>query len=256
MQVSSGENESSIDSICSATEYTAMMDSLREDFSQKLKVTEDHRQERSTQSNCYHKDQLLNDENPRLPPEVRDQEEEEEEEFSFVCANPSGPLISAEDIFQNGMIRPIYTLCSRDDLLFAEDVRIKAKTSTPLMFMEERNETEGPCCVWSGGHTGSRNQQPCKKRSFTRFSKPRRIREFVLPSSRLLGNDAFILFNQKYYSSKHPTEAGTTTSKNVLDQEKKKELMRRMLSSSTHKLNLFLRNRAIQGGDKQKSYLP
>ncbi|KAJ6759292.1 hypothetical protein OIU74_025878 [Salix koriyanagi] len=225
MQVSSGENESSIDSSCSATEYTEMMDSLREDFSQKLKVTEDHRQERSTQSNCCHKHQLLNDENPRLPPE-------------------------------NGMIRPIYTLCSRDDLLFAEDVRIKAKTSTPLMFMEERNETEGPCCVWSGGHTGSRNQQPCKKRSFTRFSKPRRIREFVLPSSRLLGNDALILFNQKYYSSKHPTAAGTTTSKNVLDQEKKKEQMRRMLSSSKHKLHLFLRNRAIQGGDKQKSYLP
>ncbi|KAJ6372432.1 hypothetical protein OIU76_026845 [Salix suchowensis] len=189
MQVSSGENESSIDSSCSATEYTEMMDSLREDFSQKLKVTEDHRQERSTQSNCCHKDQLLNDENPRLPPESA---------------------------------------------------------------MKRR----GPCCVWSGGGTGSRNQQPCKKRSFTRFSKPRRIREFVLPSSRLLGNDALILFNQKYYSSKHPTAAGTTTSKNVLDQEKKKELMRRMLSSSTHKLNLFLRNRAIQGGDKQKSYLP
>ncbi|KAF9662672.1 hypothetical protein SADUNF_Sadunf18G0078700 [Salix dunnii] len=203
MQVSAGENEDSIDSSCRATEYTEMMDSLREDFSQKLKVTEDHRQERSTQNNCHHKDQLLNHENPRLPPEVRDQEveEEEEEEFNFVCANPSGPLISAEDIFKNGMIRPIYTLCSRDDLLFAEDVRIKAKTSTPLMFMEERNETEGSCCLWSGGHTGSRNQQTCKKRNFTRFSKLGRIREFVLPSSRLLGKDAFILFNHKYYSS-------------------------------------------------------
>jgi hypothetical protein len=101
-----------------------MVGSLREDFRKKMKVTEDHRQERSTQNNYHHKDQLLNHENPRLPPVVRDQEEEE---FSFVCANPSGPLISAEDIFQNGMIRPIYTLCNRDDLLFAEDVRIKAK---------------------------------------------------------------------------------------------------------------------------------
>lgn len=223
MQVSSGENERSINSSCRATEYTELMvGSLREDFRKKMKVTEDHRQERSTQNNYHHKDQLLNHENPRLPPVVRDQEEEE---FSFVCANPSGPLISAEDIFQNGMIRPIYTLCNRDDLLFAEDVRIKAKTSTPstpLMFMEERSETEGPCCVWSGGHMVSRNQQICKKRDFTRFSKLRRIREFVLPSCRLLGNDAFILFNHKYYSSKHPATIRTTASKNVLNQEKKK----------------------------------
>ncbi|KAL9339426.1 hypothetical protein Peur_068441 [Populus x canadensis] len=170
-----------------------------------MKVTEDHRQERSTQNNYHHK---------RSAFKTRES-----------TSTTSAPLISAEDIFQNDMIRPIYTLCNRDDLLFAEDVRIKAKTSTSstqLMFMEERSETEGPCCVWSGGHTVSRNQQVCKKRDFTRFSKLRRIREFVLPSCRLLGNDAFILFNHKYCSSKHPTTIRTTASKNILNQEKTK----------------------------------
>jgi hypothetical protein len=76
--------------------------------------------------------------------------------------------------------------------------------------------------VVRGAHGITKSTEICKKRDFTRFSKLRRIREFVLPSCRLLGSDAFILFDHKYYSSKHPTTIRTTASKNVLNQEKKK----------------------------------
>ncbi|CAK7344634.1 unnamed protein product [Dovyalis caffra] len=239
-----------MNSSCSVTEYAEMVGRLREDFSQKLKVIEFHEDERSPQNNYYPNDQLLNDESPRLQPVVQDQEEkeeeeeefsfvrtnlqpvlqdqeekEEEEEFSFVCINPSGPLISAEDIFQNGQIRPIYPLYKRDDLLLAEDVTIKAKasTSTTLMFVEECSKTEGPCCLWSGGRKASLNQQICKKGNLARFSKLRRFGEFVLRSNSRLGKDAFIFFNHEHYSFKHSTTITTTACKKVVDQQKKKK---------------------------------
>ncbi|KAF9673458.1 hypothetical protein SADUNF_Sadunf10G0026500 [Salix dunnii] len=211
-----------------------------------------------------------NDMNPHLPPLVQDQEEEEEE-FSFLCTNPSGSLISADDIFQNGQIRPIFPLFNRDGgPLFIDEDKAAAAAGGPLMFVEERNEADGPSCVWTRGSKALPDQQMCKKSNSTGFSKLRRFREFVLRSNSD-GKDAFVFLNHKDSTSKHLQETITTTAaasemkghekttakKDVVAEKRKEQSSKRVSSSSSsaHELH-YLRNRAIKDGEKQKSYLP
>ena len=214
------------------------------------------------------------DKNPHPPPVVRDQEEEEEEEeFSFLCTNPSGSLISADDIFQNGQIRPIFPLFNRDGgpLFIDDDKAAAAGGGGPFMFVEERKEAEGPCCVWTGGSKALPDQQTCRKSNSTGFSKLRRFREFVLRSNSD-GKDAFVFLNHEDSTSKHLSTTTTTTTaatsekigtekktkkKDVVVVKRKEQSSKRVSSSSSsaHELH-YLRNRAIKDGDKQKSYLP
>ncbi|CAK7332681.1 unnamed protein product [Dovyalis caffra] len=221
---------------------------------------------------------FLNNENTHPPPVVQDQEEEEDEvdEFSFVCINPAGSLISAEDIFQNGQIKPIFPLFNRDDnLLFVDDDTIKAAAGAGggggrLMFVEDRNEAEGPTCLWTGGSKPLSDQQMCKKSNSTGFSKLRRLREFVLRSNSD-GKDAFVFLNHKECtSSSNPPStaaAAATTSEKIANEKKmkkkdvvvvkrKEQSSKRVSSSSSAHEQHYLRNRAIKDGDKQKSYLP
>lgn len=212
------------------------------------------------------------DKNPHPPPVVRDQEEEEEE-FSFLCTNPSGSLISADDIFQNGQIRPIFPLFNRDGgpLFIDDDKAAAAGGGGPFMFVEERKEAEGPCCVWTGGSKALPDQQTCRKSNSTGFSKLRRFREFVLRSNSD-GKDAFVFLNHEDSTSKHlsTTTAATsekigtekkTKKKDVVVVKRKEQSSKRVSSSSSsssssaHELH-YLRNRAIKDVDKQKSYLP
>lgn len=214
-----------------------------------------------------------NDKNPHLPPLVQDQEEEEEE-FSFLCTNPSGSLISADDIFQNGQIRPIFPLFNRDGgPLFIDDDKAAAAGGGggPLMFVEERSEADGPSCVWTRGSKALPDQQMCKKSNSTGSSKLRRFREFVLRSNSD-GKDAFVFLNHKDSTSKHLQETTaaaatsemighekTTAKKEVVVEKRKEQSSKRVSSSSSsssaHELH-YLRNRAIKDGEKQKSYLP
>ncbi|CAN1820730.1 hypothetical protein LINPERHAP1_LOCUS29222 [Linum perenne] len=50
-----------------------------------------------------------------------EEEEEEEEEFSFSSAFSDESLISAEEAFLNGQIRPVFPLFDRDMLLSGEN---------------------------------------------------------------------------------------------------------------------------------------
>ncbi|KAG5236243.1 histone [Salix suchowensis] len=157
-------------------------------------------------------EQFSNDKNPHLPPLVQDQEEEEEE-FSFLCTNPSGSLISADDIFQNGQIRPVFPLFNRDG---AAAAAAAGGGGGPLMFVEERSEADGPSCVWTGGSKALPDQQMCKKSNSTGSSKLRRFREFVLRSNSD-GKDAFVFLNHKDSTSKHlqETAAAAATSEMI-----------------------------------------
>ncbi|KAJ6890109.1 hypothetical protein NC651_023795 [Populus alba x Populus x berolinensis] len=211
------------------------------------------------------------DKNPHPPPVVRDQEEEEEEEeFSFLCTNPSESLISADDIFQNGQIRPIFPLFNRDGgpLFIDDDKAAAGGGGGAFMFVEEGNEAEGPSCVWTGGSKALPDQQTCRKSNSTGFSKLRRFREFVLRSNSD-GKDAFVFLNHEDSTSKHlstTTTAATsekmsaekkTKKKDVVVVQRKEQSSKRVSSSSSsaHELH-YLRNRAIKDGEKQKSYLP
>ncbi|KAJ6771242.1 DUF1645 FAMILY PROTEIN [Salix koriyanagi] len=210
-------------------------------------------------------EQFSNDKNPHLPPLVQDQEEEEEE-FSFLCTNPSGSLISADDIFQNGQIRPVFPLFNRDGgPLFIDDDKAAAAAAGGGGGGGAKRMGRPAC--GQGVSKALPDQQMCKKSNSTGSSKLRRFREFVLRSNSD-GKDAFVFLNHKDSTSKHLQETAaaaatsemighekTTAKKEVVVEKRKEQSSKRVSSSSAHELH-YLRNRAIKDGEKQKSYLP
>ncbi|CAN0890313.1 hypothetical protein LINGRAHAP2_LOCUS16360 [Linum grandiflorum] len=122
-----------------------------------------------------------------------DQEEEEEGEFEFAVVDREAVTspISADEIFYNGQIRPLYPLFNTDLLLFSNEstppaaaVKSKVGRRQPLMklFKEEReggdgngspsspeedeldSVPEGTYCVWNPKKEES-SPEICKKKS-------------------------------------------------------------------------------------------
>lgn len=193
------------------------------------------------------------------------EEEEEEEEFSFVCLNPDGSPISADDAFCNGQIRPVFPLFNQD--LLSADGKDGVSSSIdgarpPLrkIFIEGRDSTsvesdpEGPYCEWTGRTVEEASK--CKKSNSTGFSKIWRFRDLVHRSNSD-GKDAFVFLN-------HPPPAKFAVEKTEkIEKEKKKEEIKgkakkvkgnKPTPSAAEKH--FAKGRAIREGAKRKSYLP
>ena len=217
-----------------------------------------------------------------------EEDEEDEEEFSFVCVNPDGSPISADDAFADGQIRPIFPLFNRDLLLAnAYDGESKPKEGSsstlrpPLMkfFVEERDHPSssssstsesdeqeegapaGPFCEWSG------KAELNKKSNSTGFSKIWRFRDLVRRSNSD-GHDAFVFLNHSSANAKKPSSEPTTEAKKNEGVEKKEKVgkveVKRVVrsaktkttaASSAHEAH-YVKNRAKREGDKRKSYLP
>lgn len=203
------------------------------------------------------------------------EEEEEEEEFSFFCTNPDGSPISADDVFQDGQIRPVYPIFNRD-LLFADaydgdSSRQKEASSLrpPLkrFFFEDRDAPsssasesdeleavpEGTYCEWSKEVSPELRNN---KSNSTGSSKLWRIRDLV-PRSNSDGKDAFVFLNPKSRSPKQNQEAVKSVKavekaevKGKGQKAKKAETV-----SSAHEKH-YIRNRAKMEGDRRRSYLP
>ncbi|KAF5443150.1 hypothetical protein F2P56_035734 [Juglans regia] len=219
--------------------------------------------------------------------EEEDEDDDDEEEFSFACTNPDGSPISADDVFVDGQIRPVYPIFNQD-LLFADvydgDSKAKDAKSSPLrpplrkLFLGERGpprpsssseseelESEGPYCVWSGKAVEASPQELSKKSNSTGFSKLRRFRDLVLRSNSD-GHDAFVLLNHPSGGVK-PTNETTASRKNDnvekarvsagtgKAQSKGQGSKGGATASSAHEKH-YMRNRARREGDKRKSYLP
>ncbi|KAJ9169560.1 hypothetical protein P3X46_017740 [Hevea brasiliensis] len=255
---------------CSSTQLAEIAGKFEEDFSLKLKLNEATVNELENGK----------DEKP-LPEEEREVEvvEEEEEEFSFVCLNPNGSPISADEIFQNGQIRPVFPLFNRD-ILFADGDSESKNSSTivlrpPLrnLFVEERDhglstssseaeEPEGPFCVWERKAVEA-SPNVCKKSNSTGFSKLRRFRELVLRSNSD-GKDAFVFLNHHNHNDHPPTLTAATASTKPKKAEKSEKAMEKKRkpvakkdekASSAHE-RLYVSNRAMKEEGKRKSYLP
>lgn len=205
------------------------------------------------------------------------EEEEEEEEFSFFCTNPDGSPISADDVFQDGQIRPVYPIFNRD-LLFADAYdgdssgQKEASSSSlrpPLkrFFFEDRDAPsssasesdeleavpEGTYCEWSKEVSPELRNN---KSNSTGSSKLWRIRDLV-PRSNSDGKDAFVFLNPKSRIPKQNQEAVKSVKavekapvKGKGQKAKKAETV-----SSAHEKH-YVRNRAKMEGDKRRSYLP
>ncbi|CAK9158177.1 unnamed protein product [Ilex paraguariensis] len=151
-------------------------------------------------------------------------EEEQEdghgdEDFSFVCSVDELPSpISADDVFQNGQIKPVFPLFGRDLLLLLSDEgdgdsshnisnshvgspvkKFFIETNyPPLPPSSESDEINGvaagPYCDWSKGKTTEKSPEVCKKSNSTGFSKLWRFGDFY-KRSHSDGRDAFVFMN-------------------------------------------------------------
>ena len=223
-----------------------------------------------------------------------EEEEEEEEEFSFVCMNPDGSPISADDVFQNGQIRPSFPIFDRS-LLFADgdDGAEVSSLRSPLkkLFVEERDppssssssssdadELEslppGSYCEWSGKAVEA-SPELSKKSNSTGFSKFWRFRDLVVRSSSD-GQDAFVFLNPNSTNAKQrvesikqmakaeknerPPVAPSSEKKNKVGSDEaakvkvKVQGKRGETASSAHE-RYYVRNKAKEV-DKRRSYLP
>ncbi|XP_028754451.1 uncharacterized protein LOC114713933 [Neltuma alba] len=207
----------------------------------------------------------------------KDQEqEEEEEEFSFDCAIPDGSPISADDVFDNGQIRPMYPIFDRS-LLFGDGYDGSSAPRPPLkkVFVEQSGQfsslssasesdepdgtPEGPYCEWSEKIAVEASSAKCGKSNSTGFSKLWRFRETKLRSNSD-GKDAFVFLNPSDNRSTgvQPEKAVTTKTnsgeaKNVA--VKKVKGGNSKTTSSAHEKH-YVMNRAKKESEKKKSYLP
>ncbi|CAN0892944.1 hypothetical protein LINGRAHAP2_LOCUS17870 [Linum grandiflorum] len=165
--------------------------------------------------------------------ESEQQDGEDEEEFSFSSAFGEESLISAEEAFLNGQIRPIFPLFDRDLLLSDE--------TDP--------HPEGPYCEWSASPAVVVDASPevCKKSNSTGFCKLRRFRELVLRSNSD-GKDKFAFMNES--SSGSGSGKGKKKTEKVTPGKKKKETA----SSAFEKI--YARRKKEEAGGKRVSYLP
>ncbi|KAI9111675.1 hypothetical protein K1719_017365 [Acacia pycnantha] len=212
--------------------------------------------------------------------ETEQEQEEEEEEFSFACTIPDESPISADDVFDNGQIRPVYPIFDRS-LLFSDAYDGSSTPRPPLkkIFVEERGQfssspsssasesdepdstSEGPYCEWSGKVAVEASGAKCDKSNSTGFSKLWRFREAKLRSNSD-GKDAFVFLNR---STTNPRSSGVHPEKAVTAKtssgKEKKVVVRKVMggnsktTSSAHEKH-YVMNRAKKESDKRKSYLP
>ncbi|KAL5552884.1 hypothetical protein UlMin_040285 [Ulmus minor] len=258
----------------SSSDYSEISGKFSENFGAKLKIDGSVRE---FMEDLKEGDEHVNDE------EGGEEVGEEEEEFSFVCTNPDGSPISADDVFQNGRIRPVFPIFNRD-LLFADaydgDTSRDGEASSlrpPLrkLFVQERDPSsssssesdeleaipEGTYCEWAG-KAADASPELGKKSNSTGFSKLWRFRDLVHRSNSD-GKDAFVFLNpnssarpvkveknekagekeRKSFGEAAPPPRATAKAKNA------------KTASSAHEKH-YVRNRAKKEEDKRRSYLP
>ncbi|GMI87777.1 hypothetical protein like AT1G23710 [Hibiscus trionum] len=209
---------------------------------------------------------------------LQDGSEEEDQEFSFVCVNADGSPVSADDMFQNGQIRPVFPLFNQD-LIFAgedgsvsksRDGDVSPRPSPRKLFVGDSSvtlEPVGPYCEWKRDDritVEATSLDTCKKSNSTGFSKLRRVRDLMLRSNSD-GKDAFVLLNHPFPFS---VSAAKTEKKNEKEEKKakvkgvgekppngKKEKSEKTSAASAHE-KLYVRNRAMREGDKRRNVHP
>ncbi|XP_031402685.1 uncharacterized protein LOC116212261 [Punica granatum] len=263
------------------TEYNEFCGEVSEDFASKLNIdgADDGSRQRQSEGEESEQSSRVSFESAASDHQREDDEQEddheEEFEFSFACVNPDGSPIAADDVFQDGQIRPIYPLFDRS-LLFG-DSRDEAKKSTgreaahprpPLrkLFVEMaepeelRGVDEETYCVWNGKKVEeAASPESCRKSNSTGFSKRWRFRDLVNRSNSD-GKDAFVFLNPhkahdgrggKVQHAKKDEEVGVRTAA----RKEGKTATASGKGQTAHEKH-YVRNRAAKESDRRKSYLP
>uniref|UniRef100_A0A7N0T5J8 Uncharacterized protein n=1 Tax=Kalanchoe fedtschenkoi TaxID=63787 RepID=A0A7N0T5J8_KALFE len=188
-------------------------------------------------------------------------EGEEDEEFSFVCLDPEGSPISADDVFFDGQIRPVYPLfdLDRDGNPTSPHPQLRKifveHPASPSTEDEPQDPAAGTFCEWSGKTTPPSSPGRCKKSNSTGFSKLWRFRDLLHRSSSD-GKDAFVFLHPSTAKKSQPVacEASTKTDTEEAGKAKAKGI-RTEKPVSAHERH-YVRNRVLREEEKRRSYLP
>ncbi|KAF5193855.1 putative DNA ligase-like protein [Thalictrum thalictroides] len=245
---------------------------------------------------------VIEDEQIQIPCIQDEQKEEEEEEknsdcsdddggdedddfeFAVLTRDPESSPISADEIFSNGQIKPIYPVFNRD-LLFAggQDDFTKLQNGTKIRFplkkllIEEREPSsssssesdeletlpEGTYCVWTPKPV-KESPEMCKKSNSTGSSKRWRFRD-LLHRSNSDGKDTFVFLTpstKKKEKKVENVDKSSEVSKEKRDSGEMKVAGKMNTkrnsgegTTSAHEVH-YVRNRALKESDRRKSYLP
>ncbi|KAF7124338.1 hypothetical protein RHSIM_Rhsim12G0118800 [Rhododendron simsii] len=205
-------------------------------------------------------------ESPPSDEESDGYDEEDDDDFSFWCAgNGDESPVSADDLFHNGQIRPMYPMFPMFDqsLLSSADSKVDLPRRPPVkkVFVEAKDASPPPVeggeetfCEWSGKAVEAL-PEICKKSNSTGFSKLFRFRD-LLNRSNSDGRDAFVFLNGSTAGS--PKRESTSSEKKVgATAEGTKGKARKGGKGETSSMSAhYSRNRALREGDRRRTYLP
>ncbi|XP_058087942.1 uncharacterized protein LOC131234948 [Magnolia sinica] len=224
-----------------------------------------------------HFDQFATDPPPESSEATNDTDDDFE--FAFVCRDPNASPISADEIFSNGQIRPIFPIFNRN-LLFSESNSDKPENEgrsirLPLrkLLIEDRDfpssssseadELEGvpngTYCVWrprANGAAAASSPDLGKKSNSTGTSKRWRFRD-LLHRSNSDGKDTFVFLA----APPKKAEKAVVLKERRNSSEAKPAAKGKGKGSSCEKEvsaaeKHYVRNRALKEGDRRRSFLP
>uniref|UniRef100_A0A5B7BK69 Uncharacterized protein n=1 Tax=Davidia involucrata TaxID=16924 RepID=A0A5B7BK69_DAVIN len=231
---------------------------------------------------------VIAQEKPNAEEEEEEEEEKEEDddfEFAFVGREPDSSPISADEIFYNGQIRPVFPIFNRDLLLGDSEYENSVSSEPPppppsirrplrKLFIEDRDPPscssseaddlegipQGTYCVWTPKAAVEESPGRCKKSNSTGSSKRWKFRD-LLHRSNSDGKDTFVFLtpsnaaNAKKRDEK--VEKATTEAPSVAGKAKSKGVTGGRVVSvpAAHEAH-YVRNRAMKEGDRRRSFLP
>ncbi|KAL5723697.1 hypothetical protein ACHQM5_007066 [Ranunculus cassubicifolius] len=232
---------------------------------------------------------VLEDEENEKESVVDEDEEEDDEDFEFavVSRDTNTSPISADEIFSDGQIKPVYPVFNRH-LLFTGNEEDFAKfregssIRLPLkkLFIEERDPSsstsseaddldalpDGTYCVWTPTKSVPPSPEMRKKSNSTGSSKRWRFRD-LLHRSNSDGKDAYVFLTPesrlpKNKEKKKADNNGEKSERRISGDNIKHttgNVKSKRISgegtSSAHEAH-YVRNRAQKESDRRKSYLP
>ncbi|KAM7269006.1 hypothetical protein ACFE04_024503 [Oxalis oulophora] len=217
-------------------------DDFSEDFENKLKMKDD--------DDVAEEERLVIDNDD-------DDDDSDEEDFSFAAVNHAGSPISADEIFEDGQIRPVFPIFGRD--MFDSKSLIMMPPVKKLFIEEpvddETFEPAGPFCEWRGKTVHEASPDSCRKSNSTGFSKLRRFRERVLKSNSD-GKDAFVFLNDANDMITNGNGNGNNESEiKKEEKEKKSKKNKNKKKEESTALTAYMKSKAKEN-DKRRVYLP
>ncbi|XP_027357189.1 uncharacterized protein LOC113866563 [Abrus precatorius] len=184
----------------------------------------------------------------------------EQEDFSFAGIDPQGTLIFADEIFENGQIRPFFNQ-SLDYSNTQGDVSLALRSPLKKLLIQQCNSLSLESIGTSKDLHKESSQnimmveveasnKKCQKSNSTGFSKIWRFRQYLKHRSNSDGEDVFVSINPSMSISKRSNKEKV---ENIASKKEKGDKHKKTVSAHE---KLYVMNRNKKENSKRRSFLP